>query len=281
MFADLHVHMILDGADFRAAIGSHRACPDDGIIRSRLENYRNLGVTFLRDGGDAWGVSLRAKELGREYGIDYRSPAFPIYKKGHYGKFIGRGFETFEEYLALLDEAEEKGADYIKIMISGLMDFSHLHVLTEEGLEPEEIHRMIDAAHERGFAVMAHANGDGPVNAALDAGIDSVEHGAYLSRKTLLRLTKSIWIPTLSTIGNLIGKGRFPDEVVKPLLKEQQEKVQFVYENGGNIGLGSDAGAWQVFHGDAVTTERHWLAAIPDAHLEHTEALVRNIFRHK
>lgn len=278
MLADLHIHMILDGVNFRTAIGSHKPRPADEIIRRRLENYRTLGVTFLRDGGDAWGVSLRAKELGKEYGIDYRSPAFPIYKNGHYGKFIGRGFETFEEYLSLLDEAERAGADYIKIMISGLMDFSRLHVLTEEGLEPEEIRRMIDAAHDRGFAVMAHANGDGPVNAALDAGVDSVEHGAYLSRETLLRLKESIWIPTLSTIGNLIGCGRFPDEVLKPLLREQQEKVQFVYDHGGHIGLGSDAGAYKVLHGDAIATERHWLSGIPTAHLEQTEARVRKVF---
>ena len=279
MPGDLHIHMILDGENFRTAIGSHREHPQDEIIRKRLRNYQKLGTNFLRDGGDAWGVSLRAKELAGKYGIDYRSPGFPIYKKGHYGKFIGRGFATFDEYLSLLDEAEQAGADYIKIMISGLMDFSRLHTLTEEGLDKEEIHRMIGAAHDRGFAVMAHANGDGPVNAALDAGVDSVEHGAYLKRETLLRLTKSIWIPTLSTIGNLIGCGRFPDEVLKPLLKEQQDKVKFVFEHGGRIGQGSDAGAFRVLHGEAIATERALLSDIPTTHLEETEAAVRKIFQ--
>ena len=91
---DLHIHMILDGVDFRKAIDAHRVHPRDELIRPRLEQYRGKGVTFLRDGGDAWDVSLRARELAKEYGIDYRSPGFPIYKKGHYGSFIGRGFET-------------------------------------------------------------------------------------------------------------------------------------------------------------------------------------------
>ena len=89
MTADLHIHMILDGVYYRDAIDAHKAQPLEDLIRSRLENYAQRGITFLRDGGDAWSVSLTAKSLAREYGIDYRSPAFPIYKKGHYGSFIG------------------------------------------------------------------------------------------------------------------------------------------------------------------------------------------------
>lgn len=273
MFGDLHIHMILDGVYYRAAIDAQKEHPLDGLVRARLSDYQARGVCLLRDGGDAWGVSLRARELAGEYGIDYRSPAFPIYRRGHYGAFIGRGFDTEDEYRALLDEAGEKRADFIKLMISGLIDFDHFGVLTEPGPEPQDIRRMIELAHAAGFAVMAHANGDRAVMAALQAGVDSIEHGAYLSESVLLRMAqqRTLWVPTLSTIGNLIGSGRYPDAVLRRLLAQQQEAVRFVAAHGGRIGLGSDAGAWHVMHGQAIPDELGYLTA---AHGPRTEPLL-------
>lgn len=270
MFGDLHIHMILDGVYYRAAIDAQKEHPLDGLVRARLSDYQARGVCLLRDGGDAWGVSLRARELAGEYGIDYRSPAFPIYRRGHYGAFIGRGFDTEDEYHALLDEAGEKRADFIKLMISGLIDFDHFGVLTEPGPEPQDIRRMIELAHAAGFAVMAHANGDRAVTAALQARVDSIEHGAYLSESVLLRMAqqRTLWVPTLSTIGNLIGSGRYPDAVLRRLLAQQQEAVRFVAAHGGRIGLGSDAGAWHVMHGQAISDELGYLTAALGPHTE-------------
>lgn len=263
MLADLHIHMILDGADYRSAIDAHRRKPDDAIIRARLEDYRRRGVTFLRDGGDAKDVSYRARTLARDYGIDYRTPIFPIHKNGHYGAFIGRGYETFDGYRRLLDELRRGRADFVKLMISGLIDFSRRNTLTEPSLPPEEIFALIDEAHDRGYAVMVHANGDEAVTAALDAGVESIEHGAFLSEETLLRMatTRTLWVPTLSTIGNLIGACRYPDSILRELLQAQQEKVAFVARNGGRIGLGSDAGAYRVLHGQAIEDELSYLTA--------------------
>ena len=159
MFAELHIHMLLDGVYWRAAIAAHRPHPDDALIRRRLAAYQAAGITYLRDGGDRFGVCLRARELALEYGIIYRTPAFPIYKKGHYGSFIGRGWSDLTEYHALLAEAKAAGADFIKLMVSGLMDFSACGVLTEEPLTGGEMHDLIAAAHDMGYAVMAHCNG--------------------------------------------------------------------------------------------------------------------------
>lgn len=277
---DLHIHMILDGVDFRRAIDTHREKPCDPIIRLRLEDYRKRGIAFLRDGGDGWDVSLRARELAEEYGIDYRTPGFPIYKKGHYGSFIGRGYETLDDYRRLLDVLHKKQADFVKLMISGLIDFSKANTLTEEGLDPEEICRLIEFAHGEGFPVMLHTNGDRAADAAMDAGGESVEHGAFFRRETLLRIaqTRTLWVPTLSTIGNLIGCGRFPDSVLRPLLEKQQENVSFVAENGGLIGLGTDAGAYCVRHGEAVSNERRYLERVPDPVLGSAAEYVRSVF---
>jgi imidazolonepropionase-like amidohydrolase len=142
----------------------------------------------------------------------------------------------------------ENGADFIKIMISGLMDFNHFGVLTEEGLPREEIRELIHIAHEEGFSVMAHANGARTVEAAAAAGVDSVEHGAYLDGDALRAMEENgtIWVPTLSTIGNLRGRGRFDEGAVRQILDSAMENLA-AYR--GLVAPGSDAGAWQVFHG--------------------------------
>lgn len=189
MYADCHIHMVLDGVYYKDAIAAHRDGPREDLIHLRLETYRSLGFTYLRDGGDRWGVGQRARALAGAYGITYRTPLFPIYKRGHYGGFIGRGFDTMEEYRALVQEVRQGGGDFVKIMISGLMDFDRFGVLTSAPLEDWEIREMIRIAHEAGFAVMAHANGAQTVLAAAEAGVDSVEHGAYLSTQALEALS--------------------------------------------------------------------------------------------
>lgn len=255
---DCHIHMVLDGVNWKDAIARHRAAPQEALIRQTLECYQALGFSYLRDGGDRWGVCALAAGLAPEYGIRYRSPGFPIYKNGHYGSFIGRGFDSFAEYRALIREARAHGAQFIKLMISGLMDFDHYGVLTDEPLPPELIRDMIACAHDEGFSVMAHANGDGTVCAALAGGVDSIEHGAYLTDETLCRLAEShaVWVPTLVTIGNLIGCGRFPDTVLKPLLEYQMNAVQKAAALGAKIACGSDAGAYRVLHGQGGIDER-------------------------
>lgn len=255
MIVDCHMHMVLDGVDWRAAIGRHRKGPDEVWIRRVLEEYRDRGFTYLRDGGDRWGAGKRAGELAPEYGIRYRTPLAPLCKAGHYGAFIGEKYENFREYTALVRKARADGADFIKIMISGLMDFDRFGVLTEDGLEPAEIRELIHIAHEEGYVVMAHANGARTVEAAARAGVDSVEHGAYLDRDALTAMAEmgTVWVPTLSTVGNLRGKGRFEETAVRAILDSALENVAAFAAMDGLIAPGSDAGAWAVPHG--VETE--------------------------
>ena len=254
---DCHIHMVLDGVNWRESIARHKAAPQEALIRKTLAQYQALGYTYLRDGGDRWGAGALAAKLAPEYGIRYRTPCFPIYKTGHYGSFIGRGFSTPAEYRALVRAAKAAGAHFIKIMISGLMDFEHYGVLTDEPLAPGEIADMIAGAHDEGFSVMAHANGDAAVRGAVKAGIDSVEHGAYLTDETLHMLSesKTVWVPTLVTIGNLIGDARFPESTTKPLLAYQLDAVRKAAQYGAFLAPGSDAGAYRVFHGQGGLDE--------------------------
>lgn len=259
MRSDCHIHMVLDGHYWKTAMQRHEPKPHEGFIRQVLKTYQTLGYAYLRDGGDRWGAGKRARELAPQYGITYRTPLSPICKAGHYGAFIGETFSGWKEYAALVAKMDANGCDFIKIMISGLMDFDRFGVLTEDGLPAAEIKEMIHIAHDHGFAVMAHANGARTVEAAAAAGVDSVEHGAYQDAESLAAMAENgtIWVPTVSTVGNLLGKGRFDDGAVAAILDSALQNCAVFAAMGGLLAPGSDAGAWAVPHG--CETEESWL----------------------
>ena len=276
MYADCHMHMILDGVDWRAAIARHKNGPDENFLRQALEAYRDAGFTYLRDGGDRWGVGKRARELAPEYGITYRTPLANLCKRGCYGGFIGEYYSDFREYAVLVRKARIQGADFIKIMISGLMDFDHFGRLTEEGYPPEEIRELTHIAHEEGFAVMAHANGARTVEAAAAAGIDSIEHGAYQDASSLAAMKEAgcVWVPTLSTVGNLRGTGRFDEGAVREILAYNLGNVEKFAAMGGLVAPGTDAGAWAVPQG--CLTEYALQQSIPAQTLQRgTDAIIQ------
>ena len=248
---DCHIHMVLDGVDWKQAIARHSGTPDDRFIHNVLARYQQDGYVYLRDGGDRWGAGKRARELATQYGIRYRTPLSPLCHSGHYGGFIGEKYENFKEYQSLVEKMRKNGADFIKIMISGLMDFDRFGVLSEPGLPASEIKELIHIAHEEGFAVMAHANGARTAEAAAIAGVDSIEHGAYLDTDALAAMAENgtVWVPTLSAIANLQGKGRFDDRAVTAIAASSGENLRQFAAMGGLMACGSDAGAWAVPHG--------------------------------
>lgn len=277
MRADCHMHMILDGYEWKSAIARHKEKPDEDFIRKVLSTYQELGYTYLRDGGDRWGAGKRARELAGEYGITYRTPLAPLCKKGHYGAFIGLSWETLREYRNLVVLHRENGADFIKIMISGLMDFDHFGVLTEEGLEPEEIRELVHIAHEEGMAVMSHCNGARTAEAAALSGVDSIDHGAYLDKDALQAMADSgtVWVPTLSTIGNLRGKGRFNEAAVRRILDSALSNIA---EYKGYLAAGTDAGAWSVPHGSTTEEGYFAMAGVGKERLLEGFRVIRNKF---
>ncbi len=282
MYYDCHMHMVLDGVDWREAIRRHQPEPVESWIRGVLKTYRELGFVYLRDGGDRWGVGAMARALAPEYGIVYRTPLAPLCKAGHYGAFIGEKYETLKDFAGLVEKKRRDGADFVKIMISGLMDFDRCGILTEEGLDRQEIRELIHIAKDQGFSVMVHANGARTVEAAAEAGVDSVEHGAYLDDGALdaMKEAGTVWVPTLSTIGNLRGKGRFSEPDVAGILACAMENVQRFSAMGGLIAPGTDAGAWAVPHGSMTEYAllREALGDQAEAALEAGAAEIRRKF---
>ena len=248
MYADCHMHMVLDGVDWKNAIARHQPVPHRDWIRKILQNYQKMGITYLRDGGDRWGVGAKARQEAGDFGITYRTPLAPLCKAGHYGAFIGEKYENIRHFTELVVKQRNDGADFIKIMISGLYDFNTFGALTEDPLDGAEIKELIHIAHEEGMAVMAHANGARCVEYAALAGVDSVEHGAYLDAAALqaMEACGTVWVPTLSTIANLRGTGRHPEQEIAKIL---DFALQAVADYKGLVAPGTDAGAFAVPHG--------------------------------
>jgi imidazolonepropionase-like amidohydrolase len=116
------------------------------------------------------------------------------------------------------------------------------------------------------------------VEAAAAAGVDSVEHGAYQDEASLQAMAENgtVWVPTLSTVGNLRGKGRFDEGAVREILAYNQEKVRKFAAMGGILAPGTDAGAWAVPHGSL--TEYELLADIPRQVLETGIRIIKDKF---
>lgn len=257
MFGECHAHVIMDGKNYRRAVELHAEGVKDEVVRAHLKAYQETGVTFVRDGGDSYGVSERAKELSGEYGIDYRTPIFAIHKEGKYGGIVGRSYSDYKSFHKRVLEACAEGADFIKIMTTGIMDFRNHGNVTGTPLDAEEVKELVHIAHEEGFAVMSHTNGVYGVRAAVEAGADSVEHGNYLDEETISMLAGShtVWVPTLVTVRNLLGCGRYEDAVIRLIMKRAEENVKLAFEKNVKVALGSDAGAYCVPHGRGILDE--------------------------
>ena len=231
--------------------------PDEKLIREHLKAYQRTQVSFVRDGGDYLHVSLRAREIAPEYGIDYRTPVFAIHKKGHYGGIVGRSFETMKEYAALVQEVKQENGDFIKIMTTGIMDFDTDGSVTGSSLSFQEVKEMVHIAHEEGLSVMSHTNGARAVKEAALAGADSIEHGNYVDTEAVNIMAEkgTIWVPTITVVKNLLGKGRFSDQILSKIWEQGKENIRKGYDAGVKLALGSDAGAYLVPHGQGILDE--------------------------
>ena len=149
MLGECHGHIFMDGRNYKQAAALYKSgiCVED--LREKLAAYRDAGIHFFRDGGDPYGASLAARKLAPEYGIDYRTPAFAIHKKGLYGGIVGRAFETMGDFRALIREVADQKADFIKIMVSGIMDFNRYGALSCPPLDRQTIFEAIRIAQDK------------------------------------------------------------------------------------------------------------------------------------
>ena len=287
MFGECHGHIFMDGVDFQEARKLHADGVIESDVRKKLAEYQNAGITFFRDGGDAYGVSEYAASCAGEYGIDYRTPVYAIHKNKRYGSIVGKGFDDMKQYHQLVLGVREKGGDFIKVMFSGIMDFAHGGSVTGTPLTKDEIREMIHIAHEEGFRVMAHVNGARTIQQAAEAGVDSVEHGNFMDDECLhaLKESNAVWVPTYVTIHNLLESDRYPTETITSLAEQAKDNIRKGFRMGIPIAAGSDAGAYRVPHVTGTEDEVRQLRLIygnkeeADKALQLGEKQIRERFR--
>lgn len=115
----------------------------------------------------------------------------------------------------------------------------------------EELAAIADEAHRRGLKVAAHTHGDQAVNAALDAGIDCIEHGFMITAPTIERMVETgTFLVSTNALTENWDVSRQPAEMqakaaeVFPLAKQS---LSDAIEAGVKIASGSDAPA--IWHG--------------------------------
>ena len=120
------------------------------------------------------------------------------------------------------------GADWIKLMATGgVMD--PISDYTVQELSEEQMAKAVEVAHRAGKKVMAHAEGQEGIKAAVRAGVDSIEHGTVLDEEGAKMMEKQgTWlVPTLycfqHDMETGLSQGRDPASFAKgvAIMKEQ------------------------------------------------------------
>lgn len=266
LFIDAHVHLALDGIDFQNSRRKHKTAPDSDVIKDVLRKYKKAGIRFLRDGGDNLNVSLLARELALDEGIILKTPVYAIYKKGRYGSFLGRPVSDMAEFKDEFIRLLSYKPDHLKIPFTGIMDFDQLGKVDGINFTFDELYYMIQTAKDYGLPTMVHAYSPDAVRIAVLAGADTLEHGYYLTEDELYLMAehKTIWVPTLAPLGNLIDQNdmRFRSQIptIKQIYEAQKQKVNRAFELGVKVAAGSDAGSPRVYHGQGIFDEIDHLA---------------------
>jgi imidazolonepropionase-like amidohydrolase len=254
MYIDAHIHISLNGEDFRAARQAHHPVNHE-IIRTLLRKYKESGIYFLRDGGDNLDVSFLAREIAREEGMIFRTPVYAIYKRGAYGNFLGKAIGNPAEFRTEFPKLMAFKPDHLKIILTGLVDFDDFGKVDGVNFRFEELYYMVQSAKDKNLPVMVHASSAEAVRLAVEAGADTVEHGYFLTEEVLhlLKANGTIWVPTLAPLGNLVvyNEARYQLQIenIKKIYQSQKETVKKAYDLGVKLAVGSDAGSYHVYHG--------------------------------
>lgn len=264
---DAHVHIYLSELDLTlikdipVTLAVARAGP---VLRAMLER----GFTTVRDAGGAdWGIR-EAIDSGILPGPRLLISGRVISQTGGHADFRSRtngassngcsccrGLEQLFAHLvdgvpAVLHAAREelrKGADHIKIMISGGVASPNDPL---EGLQftEEEIRAAVQAAEASGKYASAHAYSAAAIRRGVECGVRTIEHGNLIDDCTarFVAERKSFVVPTLVTYDSMDRRGRDLGMPAKNLEKNKKvlsaglRSLEICKAAGVEIGFGTD-----------------------------------------
>jgi imidazolonepropionase-like amidohydrolase len=143
-----------------------------------------------------------------------------------------------------------QGADAIKFAATGGV-LSNIRAGVDQQFTTDELRTIIETAHMLGRRVSAHAHGVGGINAALENGVDSIEHGSFLDDESIRLFLKHNAFHTPTIIAGVTVLGMAQSGI--GLTAAQAEKAVIVgerikqalgrsYRAGVRISFGTDMG---------------------------------------
>jgi imidazolonepropionase-like amidohydrolase len=150
-------------------------------------------------------------------------------------------------------EMVRAGADWIKIATTGGVGTPTGGPLLRQ-FSPEEVQAIVDTAHAAGKPVMSHAYGGDGVKICLDAGVDSIEHGAALDDALIEQMVRqNTWlVPTFTVLRKIAALGdldpcpvpAYMPRKARILMAAQAESFPKVLAAGIRIAMGTDLGSF-------------------------------------
>jgi len=261
---EAHCHMFLDGADTDAARrAAYLEAPREQMMetaRRNVERSLRHGVTLVRDAGDRYGINhgIRAESklcTVRSAGIALRRPR-------RYGAFMAREIANMDELRAAVREAAAS-VDDLKIIETGIIDFEAGLVKGEPQFDAEALGLIVELARAEGIRTFAHCSGTAGIEIAVDAGVDSIEHGFFITRSILRKMADrgTAWVPTFSPVDfqwrrpEVAGWSAQTVGKLRGILDAHREHVALAAEMGVQLVAGSDAGSPGVDHGRGLIDE--------------------------
>lgn len=240
------------------------------------------GFTAVQDvGGPKEIFALRrAIDAGKVPGPHIRAAGSAISATGGHGDFHGFKDDILEMYQSeticdgvadcrrAVRQAVKNGADVIKITATGGV-LSNTNAGTGQQLMDDELEAIVETAATMGRKVTAHAHDKGGIEAALRAGVHSIEHGSFLDAETarLFRQKGAVLIPTVLAGKTVEAWAKDPDTFLPPnsvkkaleVGPQMQDMARIAYENGVTIAFGTDTGVSK--HGDNAKEFEYMMAA--------------------
>lgn len=267
--AEAHCHLFLNGAELDVAIRqNYLRAPRDEMLRvGRRSVAENLaaGITLIRDAGDLHGINTALKSELRE-----RSECAPtivsagraLRKAGRYGSFMAMEATDADSIVRAIHELDPT-ADQLKILLTGIIDFENGRMKGGVQFDLEEAKLIVRTARELGKRTFAHCSGTDGLAIAVSAGIDSIEHGFFMTRD-ILQIMADLgiaWVPTFSPVQfqhdrpELAGWNAGTVTGLRRILDNHREQLALAAELGVPIVAGSDAGSYGVPHGKGLIDE--------------------------
>jgi len=118
-------------------------------------------------------------------------------------------------------------------------------------MQDDELKAVVDTAHGLGRKVASHAHAAQGINAALRAGVDSIEHGSYTDDEgiKLFKETGAYLVPTLLAGYTVVGLAKNSDFMSAPIKSkairvggDMLNNFTKAYKAGVNIAFGTDSG---------------------------------------